>query len=104
MESAWKSAKGFEWDHGNADKIRARHGVEPFECEEAFFNLPIVAEDAAHSEEETRYYALGRTQTGRSLFLVFTIRAERIRVISARPMSRRERRRYDEKIQETSPV
>ncbi len=54
-----------------------------------------MSEDSAHSREEARHYALGQTSVGRKLFVVFTIRGERIRVISARTMSRRERRIYE---------
>ncbi|MGH7533671.1 MAG: BrnT family toxin, partial [Gemmatimonadales bacterium] len=66
------------------------------ECEELFFLRPLlVAPDLPHSEGEARYAALGRTTEGRQLTIVFTIRGTSIRVISARSMSRRERRLYD---------
>ncbi len=52
----------------------------------------MVSEDIAHSQKETRFYVLGKTDAGRALFLVFTIRDELIRVITARDMSRKERR------------
>jgi hypothetical protein len=62
-----------------------------------FFQRPIlVATDAAHSRDEPRYAALGKTAAGRRLTIVFTIRGDSIRVISARPMSRRERRVYEQ--------
>ena len=90
--------RGFEWDEGNADKNRIKHGVSRSECEQIFFNLPVVVgDDTKHSHAEDRYYALGRTDTGRGLFVVFTVRGESIRVISARDMNRKERRIYDEK-------
>ena len=86
----------FEWDEGNATKNWDRHRVTQAECEEVFFLEPLlVSEDPAHSEAETRYYALGQTSASRKLFVVFTVRGERIRVISARTMSRRERRIYE---------
>jgi len=95
-EDPLRGCSGFEWDEGNAAKIRERHGVLWWECEQAFFLQPfLVAEDGKHSQKETRYFCLGRTEAGRLLFMVFTIRGERIRVISARPMSRRERRAYE---------
>ncbi len=88
---------GFEWDKGNQGKSWVRHRVSDEECEEVFFNLPVVvAPDAAHSERESRHYLLGRTNKGRPLFIVFTPRGEKIRVISARAMTRRERRAYHE--------
>jgi hypothetical protein len=86
----------FEWDAGNAAKSRDKHGVLPAECEELFGRQPILlADDLSHSGEESRHLALGRTRTGRRLFVVFTIRERRIRVISARDTSRKERRAYD---------
>ena len=87
----------FDWDDGNADKNWEKHGVRASECEEVFFNQPLlVHDDARHSKEEPRYLVLGRTHAGRRLFVVFTQRDERIRVISARDMSQRERRSYAE--------
>lgn len=86
---------GFQWDEGNAEKNWIAHLVSRAECEQAFFNQPfVVAETARPSQPERRYYALGETDAGRSLFMVFTIREDLIRVISARDMSRNERRAY----------
>lgn len=86
---------GFEWDAGNAPKVLARHGVEPGECEQAFFQEPlVVAFDAPHSGAEPRWRALGRTLAGRRLYLVFTVRGSLIRVIAARDMNRKERLAY----------
>ncbi|MFW6206344.1 MAG: BrnT family toxin [Gemmatimonadota bacterium] len=90
-----KGCTGFQWDSANADKIWHKHRVSRRECEQIFFNRPlIVADDEKHSDEEPRFYALGRTDEGRQLFVVFTIRGELIRLISARDMSRRERREF----------
>lgn len=92
------SISGFEWDGGNSEKNWARHRVTRSECEQIFFNLPfVVADDLEHSQDEPRCYALGQTDGGRKLFLVFTIRGALIRVISARDMNRAERSIYDEK-------
>jgi uncharacterized DUF497 family protein len=89
---------GFEWDEGNKEKNWTKHRVSPLECEQVFFNLPlVVGGDPQHSRVESRHYALGQTDAGRRLFVVFTIRADRIRVISARDMNRKERRIYNEK-------
>jgi uncharacterized protein len=86
---------GFQWDRGNLSKSWLKHGVSPAAAEEAFFNQPfVVADDLQHSQEEMRYYALGKTEAGRLLFVCFTIRGSLIRVISARDMSRREREVY----------
>jgi uncharacterized DUF497 family protein len=88
---------GFEWDEGNLLKNWERHRVSASECEQVFFNRPLVAGvDTEHSGEEDRFYALGITDSGRRLFVVFTVRGKKIHVISARDMSRRERKVYDE--------
>jgi uncharacterized protein len=95
LGEALQACVGFQWDEGNADKNLEKHGVTDEECEEVFFNEPlVVGEDAAHSPDEPRGYALGQTNAGRKLFVVFTVRSDRIRVISARDMTRREDRRY----------
>lgn len=85
----------FQWDEGNADKNWKRHHVTQTEAEQVFFNRPIlVTSDAGHSEKEKRLFALGQADAGRPLAIVFTIRGQFLRVISARPMSRQERRVY----------
>ena len=88
---------GFEWDDGNCDKNWEKHQVSNSECEEVFFNLPLLLQpDEAHSQSKARYYVLGQTNAGRRLFIVFTIREKRIGVISARNMSKRERMIYEQ--------
>jgi uncharacterized DUF497 family protein len=87
--------EGFDWDAANTTKIWERHQVTPTESEEVFFNSPmIVGADERHSASEERLYGLGQTDAGRLLFIVFTIRGRLIRVISARDMSRKERKVY----------
>ncbi|MCD6354494.1 MAG: BrnT family toxin, partial [Prolixibacteraceae bacterium] len=89
---------GFEWDNGNSLKNWERHGVSQSECEQVFFNEPlIVFDDVKHSSNEKRWFLLGRTDTGRFLFLVFTVRKNLLRVISARYMNKKERKIYNEK-------
>lgn len=96
---------GFEWDDANRLKNWERHRVAWWECEEVFFHKPFyVVADTGHSQKEDRYFALGRTKAGRLLFLVFTFRESKVRVISARDMSKRERRIYSGKVEEDSPV
>ena len=88
--------EGFEWDDGNINKNWLKHKVSPAECEQLFFNRPLVIQDdLKHSENENRFYALGRTDSKRTLFIAFTVRSKRIRVISARDMSRKEREVYN---------
>lgn len=87
---------GFDWDEHNTDKNRNKHGVEPTECEEVFFHQPlVVSPDVKHSDVEPRFHALGTTDRGRLLLLVYTVRDKKIRVISARDMSRKEREVYE---------
>jgi len=89
-------AVGFQWDEGNLEKNWLAHKVSPAECEQLFFNQPlVVAADLAHSEAEERFFALGHTDGGRPLFIAFTLRGDLIRVISARDMSRKERKEYE---------
>lgn len=91
-----RSCAGFEWDEGNATKNWDRHDVSQTECEQTFFNYPLlVRRDSRHSAAEPRYYALGCTDAGRLLFVVFTVREKLIRVISARDMTPQEARRYE---------
>ena len=86
---------GFEWDAGNSDKNWLRHRVRQVETEQALLNRPLVlAIDLQHSQKEPRFLALGHTDAKRQLAVVYTVRGKRIRVISARPMSRSERRIY----------
>jgi uncharacterized DUF497 family protein len=95
IDTLLAAATGFQWDEGNAPKVRTRHDVEPGECEQAFLAEPfIVSADAKHSEVERRWRALGRTTGDRYLYLVFTLRGTLIRVVQARNMNRKERRIY----------
>ncbi len=92
-----EAAAGFDWDAGNETKSADKHGVSTSECEQVFFNTPIIVQpDVKHSASESRFYLLGQTDAGRPLFVVFTLRSDLIRVISARDMSRAERRIYTE--------
>jgi uncharacterized DUF497 family protein len=97
-------AQDFEWDEGNIKKNWERHGVSHIECEEIFFNKPIIVKkDELHSKREDRYFVLGKTDTGRMLFVVFTLRGNKIRIISARDMNRKEKKIYEE-IQKNTQV
>jgi uncharacterized DUF497 family protein len=86
---------GFDWDKDNLFKNWEKHKVSASECEQAFFNRPLVTRsDSGHSHNEVRFYALGQSDTGRHLFIVFTLRGNLIRIISARDMKRKERNAY----------
>ena len=95
MEHIFENCTGFQWDSGNSDKNWIKHKVTRFECEQVFFNQPLILkEDIKHSTEENRYYVLGKTDNSRKLFIVFTIRKNLIRIISARDMTKTEKRIY----------
>lgn len=89
---------GFNWDDGDARK-NEKHGVSTAEAEQVFFSAPLLLlEDSAHSRQEPRLHALGKTDEGRSLHITFTLRQSEtlIRVISARDMHRKERTIYEQ--------
>jgi len=97
--------KGFEWDKGNIDKSYQKHGITPTQSEEVFLdeNLRVIR-DIKHSQKEARFIALGRDFEKRFLFVVFTFRGDKIRIISARPMNKKERREYEKKIKKDSQI
>lgn len=86
----------FEWDKGNLDKSYQKHGITHKEAEEIFVSEEFfVVEDIAHSQSEPRYIGLGKTIARVWLFVVFTIRNESVRIISARRMHREEVEHYE---------
>lgn len=86
--------EGFDWDRANIQKNWDRHEVAFYECEEVFFRDPTILLDPEHSTAEPRFFAMGWTLRGRLLTIIFTVREKKIRVISARDMSRKERKFY----------
>ncbi len=97
MKDEFASVVGFDWDEGNTDKNLITHNVENWECEQVFFNQPLVVlDDLRHSMTEKRWAAFGKTDAGRLLMVVFAKRQDLIRVISARDMNRKERGFYEE--------
>jgi len=91
--------KGFEWDKGNIDKSYQKHRITPNEAEEAFVDKDILLlEDIKQSQKELRFEAIGRIIKGDILFLAFTARGDKIRIISVRKANKKERRRYEQKI------
>lgn len=87
----------FEWDKGNINKNFIKHNVTDKEAEEAFSSKPpLVSKDIKHSRLEKRLQALGVTDQGRLLFVSFTIRNEKVRIISARDMNKKEVKIYEE--------
>ena len=95
MTGEYQEFAGFEWDAGNREK-NLKHGVHTSECEQVFFNYPLlILDDAKHSVAEDRFAAFGQTDGGRKLVVVYTQRANLLRVISARDMNRKEREFYE---------
>lgn len=97
--------EGFEWDDGNSNKNWHLHRVTDGECEEIFFNRPIIIKfDKLRKSKEQRFYALERTDVDRYIYVAFTIRARLLRVVSARNMTRSEERKYEEKAKRDSNI
>jgi len=95
----WERIEGFDWDAGNSRKNTDKHGVGQAEAEQVFFNEPLViVADERHSAEETRFHALGHSESGRLLHITFTLRQDSrlIRIISAHDMHRKERAIHDQ--------
>jgi uncharacterized DUF497 family protein len=86
---------GFEWDEGNTSKNPGKHAISNAEAEEVFFRHPVVMPATRSGEGEPRWFVFGHNETGRVLRIVFTVRGTKIRVVSARPASRKERSDYE---------
>lgn len=79
----------FDWDSANSNKNKRKHDVEDWECEEVFFDSKkVILKDKLHSEVEERFILLGKTSKKRLLYIVFTTRNHKIRVISARDVTK----------------
>ena len=101
----FQTIEGFDWDKGNIEKNWNKHKVLPGETEEIFFNEPIlVVYDSSHSLTEQRFIALGISNSSRKLLTVFTIRINKIRIISVRDMSKKERAVYENYKKENSKI
>lgn len=86
----------FDWDQWNVQKNESKHGVSRLEAESAFYDPDYrLFEDRRHSSHnEARYILYGRSLEARVLMVGFTRRGNKIRIITARPASRKERRIY----------
>jgi uncharacterized DUF497 family protein len=91
-------ANGFDWDKGNRAKCE-KHGLSTSDIESLFTRPLAILPDTAHSQGERRFRAIGRTDKGRNVFLVFTLRRKGeellIRPISARYMHKKEIDAYE---------
>ena len=95
----------FDWNKWNIDKNLIKHKVSAQECEEVFLNKPFFKSiPLTEGKIEQRYYAFGITDRKRKLTIVFTIRNNKIRVISARDMSREERRIYEKDLEKITKI
>ncbi len=96
----------FEWDKGNIDKNLKAHNVTNQEAEEAFINEPVFSfQDDKHSSPSEKLGMIwGSTKKGRRLTIIYTVRNNIIRVISARDMNKKERREYEKKVKTNSNI
>ena len=87
----------FEWDPKKAKRKFALHGVSFDEASTAFQDLlSSTIADPLHSEGEERYILIGQSHRYRLLVVIHTERGDRIRIISARPATAKERREYEQ--------
>lgn len=85
----------FEWDPAKASANQAKHGIGFVEAATAFGDRrSLTIADPDHSTVEARKLLLGTTEGGTLIVVAFTERGARLRLISARPASRKERRTY----------
>jgi uncharacterized protein len=104
MDVNLSKVEGFDWDKDNQSKSLEKHGIMPLETEEVFFNFYVVFPDQRHSVIEPRYGMYGKTNEGKILFIAFTIRGRRARVISARPASKKERNFYEKTFKKIAKI
>ena len=90
----------FEWDDGNKTKSFLKHNILQAEAEQAFFKRHFLKKDEAHSGFEDRFHIMGATNNGKILFISFTIRGNKIRIISARSADKYERKFYEKEVKE----
>lgn len=94
-----REAEEFDWDEGNLDKSFKKHGITANESEEIFLDENLgVTSDIKHAQDEKRLIALGKTLAGKILFVIFTLRKNKIRIISARFANKKERSHYEKNI------
>jgi uncharacterized DUF497 family protein len=89
----------FDWDQWNLQKNEVKHGVSRLEAESAFYDPSYrLYQDIAHSTTgEKRFVLYGWSIENRIVMIGFTVRGESIRIITARPASRKERKIYEGK-------
>ena len=96
IHSILADCEGFQWDKGNSLKSWLKHHVTEGEAEQVLFNKPLLlVVDEKHSQYESRFRAMGYTDENRHVYVVFMVRNNLIRVISARDMNKKERVIYE---------
>ncbi len=80
----------FQWDKGNIEKNK-KHDVKDKEAEESFLDKnKVIYNDKLHSDKEERFVLLGKTKKDRLLYIIFTKRGNKIRIISVRDINKKE--------------
>ena len=93
-----RGIKRFEWDEANRSHI-AKHNVVPQEAEDVFFDPDnTLDEDIEHSTVEKRFLIIGKTKDERLLYQIFTIRGNKIRIVSSRNLNKKEVSLYEKKV------
>ena len=87
--------ESFEWDAGNRPKVEKRVPISVVES--AFLGQPLISYDDTHSKIEQRWFLMNQVEK-RHVFLIFTVRHKKIRIISARYMHKQEVNKYGKKI------
>lgn len=96
MPNIFEADLEFDWDQGNLDKSWLKHQVSNQKSQEALLDpRAFLTQDFKHSTTETRYQLLAQTMSGKQLAIYFTLRNNKIRIISARPMSKKEKDQYE---------
>ena len=86
----------FEWDAGNIDKSWEKHLISSNVSEEPFGDKNLLTfPDPTHSKSENRYHLIGKTKQNDTLFITYTLRKDKIRIISARVANKKERSFYE---------
>lgn len=86
----------FQWDEGNGLKSFVKHGITSEQSEQVFFHPYVLKPDKRHSALEDRLNLIGKTDSGKVLFMSFTVRNNKIRIISARSADKKERKVYEQ--------
>jgi uncharacterized DUF497 family protein len=86
----------FDWDQWNSQKSFLKHGITNREAESVFDDARrVIFRDQKHSVEEERYICIGNSEFGRLLYCAFTLREEKLRIISSRPANQKNRDYYE---------